>query len=202
MSALTLTWTTLAVLFVLGAAPVFVVRLAARIYPKGHPRRAELVAEMQHVAGLRMALARWYWMSETVALAVWEGVAARLDQTVEGTPEIFTITTYGPATATISRGPDRLHFTFDRPASERVLDPSNQDDAMLIDRIKQQRKAGRRSRPFRSALAYYYLVRMTMVRTRPTRYRRVRVPRPDGRHRAHARTSTFRRRGPLPSGRP
>jgi hypothetical protein len=63
--------------FVLGAAPVFAVRWIARIYPPGHPRRAELVAEMAHVKGLRRTLELWRWMGEQFAVAICDGLPAR-----------------------------------------------------------------------------------------------------------------------------
>lgn len=63
--------------FVLGAAPVFAVRCIARIYPPGHPRRAELVAEMAHVKGLRKTLELWRWMGEQCATAICDGLPAR-----------------------------------------------------------------------------------------------------------------------------
>jgi hypothetical protein len=73
----TLTWSLLPVLFVLGAGPVFIVRLLVCLYPKDDPRRRELVAEMEHVAGLTKALERWYWLANTFAVAICEGLPAR-----------------------------------------------------------------------------------------------------------------------------
>ena len=66
------------VAFVLGAAPVFAVRLIAAIYPKNHPRRRELVAESAHVnKGLLHIGEQWRWLGEMFALAVVEGVPLR-----------------------------------------------------------------------------------------------------------------------------
>lgn len=200
MSVGALTWTALIVLFVLGAAPVFVVRLAARIYPKGHPRRNELVAEMQHVAGLRMALARWYWMSETVALAVCEGTAARFARRIRRAPLAYLVLQPGKVTVTMRQGQDRMHFDFEQgPNEERLLERSNPEHAAQIAELDRRRKRERRwcwiPRPVRnySALALF-LIRINVVLPLTRQRRQVRVLRPAGRHRAHARTSAFRLR--------
>ncbi|RMB69717.1 hypothetical protein AYK61_26580 [Rhodococcus sp. SBT000017] len=68
----------LLVAFVLGAAPVFAVRLIGAIYPKNHPRRPELIAESAHVnKGLRHIGEQWRWLGEMFGLAVVEGVPLR-----------------------------------------------------------------------------------------------------------------------------
>jgi len=76
-----MTWgtviTAMTMAFVCGAAPVFAVRCISRIYPAGDPRRAEVVAEMAHVAGRAGLLRRWVWLGEQFAIAVYEGPAAR-----------------------------------------------------------------------------------------------------------------------------
>lgn len=146
MSPFALTWAALAVLFVLGAAPVLVVRLAALLYPKGHPRRAELVAEMQHVAGLRHALARWYWMSETVALALCEGTAARFSRTA-GLPIAYLIRRTGKVTITVWRDADkRLHFDFEQePSEDLLLERARPEHAAEIAELDRQQKVSRRA---------------------------------------------------------
>jgi len=70
--------TAIVVAFVLGATPVFVVRLIARIYPKGDPRRAELIAEMAHVKGISKTLETWRWLGESFATALCEGTPERV----------------------------------------------------------------------------------------------------------------------------
>ncbi|GAB3077514.1 hypothetical protein GCM10027053_47470 [Intrasporangium mesophilum] len=60
---------------VLGMAPGFVVRTAVRLYPKEHPRRRELVAELYVIAS------RWerlIWAFEQVEVAISEGLSERL----------------------------------------------------------------------------------------------------------------------------
>lgn len=63
--------------FVLGAAPVFVVRLIALIYPSDDGRRKELLAEMNHVKKLRHVPETWRWLGQMFAVAVCEGIAER-----------------------------------------------------------------------------------------------------------------------------
>lgn len=167
MNPLAMTWTALAVVTVLAVAPVFVVRLAARIYPKGHPRRAELVAEMQHVAGLGNALRRWYWMSETLALAVCEGLAARFSRDIGSAP-VFVERRFGPAVVTVTQGPDRLHFDFRQASQVQKLDPQRLDDAATIVRMRKLAKRNRRMLPFRLIRARWELrvlhLRIRMMR--------------------------------------
>lgn len=83
MSAATLaTWggvsTLLAICFVLGAAPVFAVRLIGLLYPKGHERRAELIAEMHHARGIARVPEQWRWLGECLALGICEGIPLRV----------------------------------------------------------------------------------------------------------------------------
>ena len=63
-------------LFVVGALPVYTVRLLVRLYPPGDPRRAELVAEMHQAIAYKD---RWLWLFETVAVASIEGPIARAE---------------------------------------------------------------------------------------------------------------------------
>ncbi|EGD43250.1 WhiB-related protein [Nocardioidaceae bacterium Broad-1] len=67
------------VTFLLGFAPVFVVRLTACLYPRTHDRRRELVAEMEHVKSLSKTPEMWRWLGEIVATAVWEAPKARYE---------------------------------------------------------------------------------------------------------------------------
>lgn len=57
-----------------GMLPVFVVRCVVRVYPRGHARRAELVAEMASVKGV---VERWVWLGHILGTAVFEGVPER-----------------------------------------------------------------------------------------------------------------------------
>lgn len=70
-------FTLVVTVFLLGLAPVFVVRLIAAVYPKGHPRRREIVGEMRHVEGVSQLLEQWRWLGETFGLALCEGLPAR-----------------------------------------------------------------------------------------------------------------------------
>lgn len=67
-------WPTLLVaLAIFGAAPNLALRLLLRAYPKDHPRRAELWAELQVVP-------RWerpFWVCEQVDGALFEGLKSR-----------------------------------------------------------------------------------------------------------------------------
>lgn len=82
MSALASNWTWSAlamlvvILFLVGALPVYTVRLLVKFYPPDDPRRAELVAEMHQAIAYRD---RWLWLFETAAVASIEGVAARVN---------------------------------------------------------------------------------------------------------------------------
>lgn len=67
------------VAFVLGAAPVFVVRLIVAVYPKDDPRRPELIASAAKEAkrGLRNVPAHWYLLGHMFAGAVLDGLPVR-----------------------------------------------------------------------------------------------------------------------------
>ncbi|MGL5824080.1 MAG: tetratricopeptide repeat protein [Nocardioides sp.] len=69
--------TVLVMAFVLGAAPVFAVRLIARLYPPGDARRAELVAEMARVCRSEGVMRQWRWLGQMFGLAACDGLAAR-----------------------------------------------------------------------------------------------------------------------------
>jgi hypothetical protein len=66
-------WFYLGVAFLFGFAPGFALRLIVGLYPKGHPRRSELVAELYTVERLN----RPTWVFEQLEVALFEGVAAR-----------------------------------------------------------------------------------------------------------------------------
>lgn len=59
---------------VFGFFPVFAVNLLARVYPKGHPRRAELVAELHEVPRRE----RLIWVAEQLATVLFDGVPERV----------------------------------------------------------------------------------------------------------------------------
>ncbi|MGW7538620.1 hypothetical protein [Amycolatopsis sp. NPDC054798] len=59
---------------VFGFFPVFAVNLLARVYPKGHPRRAELVAELHDVPRRE----RLIWVAEQFATVLFDGVPERV----------------------------------------------------------------------------------------------------------------------------
>jgi hypothetical protein len=65
--------TLLLVLFVFGTAPGLVLRFLVLAYPKGHPRRRELVAQLYTIPrGMRPL-----WVAEQVEVALFEGVPHR-----------------------------------------------------------------------------------------------------------------------------
>lgn len=68
---------TIGLLLFLGAMPELTVRCASLLYPTGHPRRGELIAEMAHVRGLAKMPQQWLWLGQTIAVALWEGLAER-----------------------------------------------------------------------------------------------------------------------------
>ncbi|MGL5823389.1 MAG: hypothetical protein ACRCYU_00770 [Nocardioides sp.] len=76
--------TVLAMAFTLGAAPVFTVRLIARIYPPRDARRAEIVAEMTHVCRSQGIVRQWQWLGQTFARAACEGLPVRLRERKRG----------------------------------------------------------------------------------------------------------------------
>lgn len=59
---------------VFGFFPVFAVNLLARVYPKEHPRRAELVAELHDVPRRE----RLIWVAEQLATVLFDGVPERV----------------------------------------------------------------------------------------------------------------------------
>jgi hypothetical protein len=59
---------------VFGFAPVFTVRIFVLLYPPGHPRRAELIAELYTLK----RIPRVFYAAEVAAAAVVEGVAERI----------------------------------------------------------------------------------------------------------------------------
>ncbi|TCK25432.1 hypothetical protein EV378_1240 [Pseudonocardia endophytica] len=65
--------TLLMVLLVFGLAPGLVLRIVVLCYPKGDPRRRELVAELYVLSFVHRPL----WVMQQVETAVFEGVAAR-----------------------------------------------------------------------------------------------------------------------------
>jgi len=77
VSGLMTDWKTfIALVLVFGAAPGLFIRLLVKLYPKSHPRRAELVAELYSVR-------RWeqpFWVAETGVVCLFEGPAARRAQ--------------------------------------------------------------------------------------------------------------------------
>lgn len=63
--------------FLLGFAPVLVARCLARIYPKGHPRRNEIPAEIAYLQHVNRVLSCWHWLGSQFALALCEGIPLR-----------------------------------------------------------------------------------------------------------------------------
>ena len=63
----------LVAILIFGFAPGAVLRLVVRAYPKGHPRREELVAELYEV---NMA-SRPFWVAQQFETALFEGIPAR-----------------------------------------------------------------------------------------------------------------------------
>ena len=70
-----LTWSTVGVaLLVFGLAPGIVLRLILLIYPRAHPRRRELLAELYAVP----MIVRPFWVAQQLEVAFFEGVPDRL----------------------------------------------------------------------------------------------------------------------------
>ena len=63
----------LLVLVVFGFAPGFCLRLIVLAYPRGDPRRAELIAELYAVPRIQRPL----WVAEQLEVALFEGLAHR-----------------------------------------------------------------------------------------------------------------------------
>ena len=77
LAGLVATWgagTLVLTALVFGFFPVFAVNLLARVYPQGHPRRAELVAELHDVPRRE----RLIWVAEQLATVLFDGVPERL----------------------------------------------------------------------------------------------------------------------------
>jgi hypothetical protein len=69
-----LTWPTLGVaLLVFGLAPGVALRLIVLFYPRGNPRRKELLAELYAVPRIE----RPFWVAEQLEVAIFEGLRAR-----------------------------------------------------------------------------------------------------------------------------
>lgn len=66
--------TLLLVLLVFGFAPGFVLRLLVLAYPRGDPRRTELIAELYAVPRSHRPL----WVAEQLEVALFEGLARRV----------------------------------------------------------------------------------------------------------------------------
>jgi hypothetical protein len=62
----------LLVVLVFGFAPGFCLRLIVLAYPRGDPRRAELIAEMRAVPRIQRPL----WVAEQLEVALFEGLRA------------------------------------------------------------------------------------------------------------------------------
>ena len=64
----------LGVVATFGAAPGLILRAATLVYPHGHPRRQELVAELYAVKRHERA----FWVSEVLIAVLYEGVPLRI----------------------------------------------------------------------------------------------------------------------------
>ncbi len=72
-------WQTLAMVLVMfGFAPGFCLRLIVLAYPRGDPRRAELVAELYAVPRIQRPL----WVTEQLEVALFEGIPHRVSATL------------------------------------------------------------------------------------------------------------------------
>ena len=74
LSVLASPWSFVLVLVVFGIAPGLLTRLITLMYPKGHPRRAELVAEIYAVPRMKRPM----WVAEQLELGLSEGLGERL----------------------------------------------------------------------------------------------------------------------------
>ena len=68
----------LLVLLVFGFAPGFCLRLIVLAYPRGDPRRAELIAELYAVPRIERPL----WVAEQLEVALFEGLAHRVSTVI------------------------------------------------------------------------------------------------------------------------
>ncbi|MGH3933289.1 MAG: hypothetical protein ACRDTF_25310 [Pseudonocardiaceae bacterium] len=66
------------VLVVFGFAPGFCLRLIVLAYPRGDPRRAELIAELYTVPRIQRPL----WVAEQLEVAVFEGLRHRVSEVI------------------------------------------------------------------------------------------------------------------------
>lgn len=92
-----LTWSTVGVaLLVFGLAPGIVLRLILLIYPRAHPRRRELLAELYAVP----MIVRPFWVAQQLEVAFFEGVpdrwAARHRMSDRGRARALVIAVIGP----------------------------------------------------------------------------------------------------------
>ncbi|SFO88836.1 hypothetical protein [Amycolatopsis rubida] len=81
LAHLVMTWgigTLFMTALVFGFFPTFVVNVLARIYPKGHPRRDELIAELRDVPRREQLI----WVAEQFATLLFDGVPARVQNAV------------------------------------------------------------------------------------------------------------------------
>ena len=62
----------------LAQLPVFAVRIIGLLYPKGSPRRGELLAEMEHVRHVSKVPQQWLWLGENFALGICDGIPRRV----------------------------------------------------------------------------------------------------------------------------
>lgn len=75
MIAQLLAWPTLGIaLLVFGFAPGVVLRLIVLFYPRGHPRRRELLGELYAVPRIE----RPFWVAEQLEVALFEGLRGRV----------------------------------------------------------------------------------------------------------------------------
>lgn len=73
-------WNLLLVLLVFGFAPGFCLRLIVLAYPRGHPRRAELIAQLYTVPRKERPL----WVAEQLEVALFEGLGQRVSAVIHG----------------------------------------------------------------------------------------------------------------------
>lgn len=84
----------LGVVFVLyGFAPGFTLRLTVLLYPRDHPRRRELIAELYTVPRLH----RPFWVMEQLETALAEGLTLRLLRTVRDRYRRLSLTHFAAA---------------------------------------------------------------------------------------------------------
>lgn len=69
----------LLVIFVFGFAPGFCLRLIVLAYPRGDPRRDELIAELYVVPRIQRLL----WVAQQLEVALFEGLGHRVSATIQ-----------------------------------------------------------------------------------------------------------------------